>query len=110
MHAGDALVVVVWQHTSQALARRLGIVYCYNRPCALHAVPAPPRPPPLLAAEQQGHDGAPGKAQTRPARQARLMRSLAVRDSFPVSHYGHQRSIHASASMSVAFAREVLGG
>ena len=61
MHAGDALVVVVWQHTSQALARRLGIVYCYNRPCALHAVPAPPRPPPLLAAEQQGHDGAPGK-------------------------------------------------
>ena len=56
-HAGDALVVVVWQHTSEALARRLGIVYCYNRPCALHAVRAPPKPP--LPVPRQGRDAAP---------------------------------------------------
>ena len=68
-HAGDALVVVVWQHASEALARRLGIVYCFNRPCALHAVPAPPRPqpPPQSAAGQEGG----GPAALSPAAEAR---------------------------------------
>ena len=53
--AGDALVCVVWEHHYPALARRLGIVYCFNRPCALHAVPVPratsvPQTPEDLAA------------------------------------------------------------
>lgn len=44
MGAGDALVCVVWPHTAPnfpALPQRLGIVYCFNRPCALYAVAAP---------------------------------------------------------------------
>eukprot|EP00208_Stichococcus_sp_RCC1054_P004576 CAMPEP_0206148488 /NCGR_PEP_ID=MMETSP1473-20131121/36760_1 /ASSEMBLY_ACC=CAM_ASM_001109 /TAXON_ID=1461547 /ORGANISM="Stichococcus sp, Strain RCC1054" /LENGTH=792 /DNA_ID=CAMNT_0053545837 /DNA_START=314 /DNA_END=2692 /DNA_ORIENTATION=- len=42
--SGDALVCVVWPHTAPnfpALPQRLGIVYCFNRPCALYAVAAP---------------------------------------------------------------------
>jgi hypothetical protein len=39
--AGDALVFVAWPHTAAnfpALSQRLGIVFCFNRPCALHTL------------------------------------------------------------------------
>lgn len=39
--AGDMLLFVSWPHRSAIfprLSRRLGIVFCFNRPCALHAV------------------------------------------------------------------------
>ena len=41
---GEALVCVVWPHAAPnfpALPQRLGIVYCFNRPCALYCVAAP---------------------------------------------------------------------
>ncbi|GBF91528.1 hypothetical protein Rsub_04268 [Raphidocelis subcapitata] len=48
---GAGVVFVVWPHAPPNLpstVRRLGIVFCYNRPCSLLAVPyaAPPPPPP----------------------------------------------------------------
>ena len=43
--AGDALIFVSWEHQSElASARfpqRLGVVYCFNRPCSLQVVPWP---------------------------------------------------------------------
>ena len=42
--AGDALVFVGWSHIHDnfpGFPRRLGMVYCYNRPCSLYAVAWP---------------------------------------------------------------------
>lgn len=44
MAAGETLVCVVWPHAAPnfpAFPQRLGIVYCFNRPCALYAAAAP---------------------------------------------------------------------
>ncbi|KAL4526114.1 hypothetical protein Ndes2526B_g01069 [Nannochloris sp. 'desiccata'] len=44
---GQALVFVAWKHAASNFPdfpQRLGIVFCFNRPCALHAV-AWPQPP-----------------------------------------------------------------
>jgi len=44
---GQALVFVAWEHAASnfpEFTQRLGIVFCFNRPCALHAV-AWPQPP-----------------------------------------------------------------
>jgi acylaminoacyl-peptidase len=41
---GNALVFVAWEHTASnfpEFPQRLGIVFCFNRPCALHAVAWP---------------------------------------------------------------------
>lgn len=41
---GDHLLFVAWEHQASnfpALSQRLGIVFCFNRPCALYAVPWP---------------------------------------------------------------------
>ena len=38
---GKELVVTVWTHTFPIWGRRLGIVYCMNRPCSLYRIPAP---------------------------------------------------------------------
>lgn len=44
--AGDVLVFVCWEHQSELLAsphfpQRLGVVFCFNRPCDLRAVAWP---------------------------------------------------------------------
>ena len=42
--SGDSLVFVAWTHDSEnfpEIARRLGIVYCFNRPCALYGISWP---------------------------------------------------------------------
>lgn len=44
LHAGKSLVCTVWFHRAHNLptmARRLGIVYCLNRPCALYSIKIP---------------------------------------------------------------------
>lgn len=41
---GDALLFISFPHRSASFSQmpqRLGIVYCFNRPCSLHAVPWP---------------------------------------------------------------------
>lgn len=38
---GKELVVTVWGHDFAQFGRRLGIVYCMNRPCSLYRLPAP---------------------------------------------------------------------
>ncbi|KAK9806703.1 hypothetical protein WJX73_010367 [Symbiochloris irregularis] len=39
---GKELVVTVWGHSFPQFGRRLGIVYCMNRPCSLHRLPVQP--------------------------------------------------------------------
>lgn len=43
--AGDALLFVCWEHQSElasaSFPQRLGVVFCFNRPCSLQAVPWP---------------------------------------------------------------------
>ncbi|GAB4823018.1 hypothetical protein N2152v2_010064 [Parachlorella kessleri] len=67
---GDMLLFVVWQHLSSnfpALSQRLGIVFCFNRPCALYAVRWPQqaqqeRPKPGAAGSEAGTAGMAGAA------------------------------------------------
>ncbi|KAL4436940.1 hypothetical protein ABPG75_004079 [Micractinium tetrahymenae] len=50
---GDALLFVCWEHQSElasaSFPQRLGVVFCFNRPCSLQAVPWPQ--PALAAAD-----------------------------------------------------------
>lgn len=51
---GDGLVFAVWRHKAANfphLAKRLGVVHCFNRPCALHAI--------AVASSQPAHSAAP---------------------------------------------------
>ena len=61
---------VVWQHHYPALARRLGIVYCFNRPCALHAVPVPRSAPGSKASDEAGASPGPRSVALTPATQS----------------------------------------
>ncbi|KAL4858184.1 Acylamino-acid-releasing enzyme 1 [Chlorella vulgaris] len=55
---GDAILFVAWQHQSELASpnfpQRLGVVYCFNRPCSLRAV-AWPQPAAASAAEEPEH-------------------------------------------------------
>lgn len=45
---GDGLVYVCWEHQSELASahfpQRLGVVFCFNRPCSLHAIAWPQTP------------------------------------------------------------------
>ena len=38
---GKHVIATVWSHAFDVMARRLGIVYCMNRPCSLYCAPVP---------------------------------------------------------------------
>jgi hypothetical protein len=41
---GSGLVVVGWTHSFPSYGKKLGVVYCYNRPCRLYFIPYEPAP------------------------------------------------------------------
>lgn len=66
---GSGVVFVAWPHAPlnfPSTKRRLGIVFCYNRPCCLMYLPYSPPPPPVGNGDTAAAPAAAAKQEAEP--------------------------------------------